>query len=96
MMKQISYDELRSRLTNQEDIYLVDVREPHEHEAFNIGGVLIPLTELLDHLDQIPKDKEVVLYCKMGVRSQIAIQRLERFGYTNLVNLSGGVEKLRR
>lgn len=95
-MKQISYDELRSRITNQEDIYLVDVREPHEHEAFNIGGVLIPLTELLDHLDQIPKDKEVVLYCKMGVRSQIAIQRLERFGYTNLVNLSGGVEKLRR
>ncbi len=95
-MKEISYEALRSRLENKEDIILIDVREPHEHEAFNIGGKLIPLTELMEHMDEIPKDKEVVLYCKMGVRSQIAIQRLERFGFTNLVNLTGGVGRGRR
>jgi adenylyltransferase/sulfurtransferase len=43
--------------------------------------------------DSIPRDKEVIFYCKMGIRSQIAIQRLqERFGFTNLVNLQGGME----
>jgi adenylyltransferase/sulfurtransferase len=95
-MNQVSAEELLSRLNSGEDIFLVDVREEEEHADFNIGGKLIPLTDLMDHLDEIPKDREVILYCKLGVRSQIAIQRLEQKGFNNLVNLAGGVNRLKK
>lgn len=95
-MKQISFEDLLPRIKLGEDIFLIDVREEEEHEAFNIGGKLIPLTELMDHQDEIPKDREVIIYCKLGVRSQIAIQRLEQKGFNNLVNLAGGVERLKK
>ena len=92
-LKQVSPAELKSKLQLNKDLVLIDVREPDEHDQFNIGGKLIPLGELMELVSQIPKDKEVVLYCKMGIRSQIAIQRLQdRFGFTNLINLRGGVE----
>ncbi|SJZ38093.1 rhodanese-like domain-containing protein [Sediminibacterium ginsengisoli] len=74
-------------------LLLIDVREPEEHAAYNIGGILLPLGEIINHTDQIPADKTVVLYCRKGIRSMIAIQRLEeKKGYTNLVNLSGGMD----
>ncbi|MGZ5247778.1 MAG: rhodanese-like domain-containing protein [Flavitalea sp.] len=95
-MNQISAEELMTRIDSGEDIFLIDVREEQEHEVFNIGGKLMPLTELMDHLDEIPKDREVIIYCKLGVRSQIAIQRLEQKGFTNLVNLNGGVNRLKK
>jgi rhodanese-related sulfurtransferase len=92
-MKQVTAEQLRSLLEEDPGLMLIDVREDYEHSAFNIGGVLAPLSELFDHLDEIPKDKPVVVYCKMGIRSQIAIQRLEqRYQYTNLLNLQGGIE----
>lgn len=76
---------------------LVDVREPHEHDAFNIGGRLMPLGEIMAMGHQLPRDKPVILYCRKGVRSQIAIQRLEqKFGFTNLYNLHGGLQKWKR
>ncbi|HET9056114.1 MAG TPA: rhodanese-like domain-containing protein [Chitinophagaceae bacterium] len=92
-MLQISPLELKNRLFSKEDILLMDVRELHEHEAFNIGGVLIPLSEIMDRISEIPLNKKVVLYCQMGIRSQIAIQRLQdKYGFTNLINLKGGIE----
>ena len=92
-LKQVSPAELKSKLQHNKYLVLIEVREPDEHDQFNIGGKLIPLGELMELVSQIPKDKEVVLYCKMGIRSQIAIQRLQdRFGFTNLINLRGGVE----
>lgn len=92
-MNSITPAALKDQLATDKNLLLLDVREPEEHEAFNIGGQLIPLTELFDHVDEIPKDRPVVVYCKMGIRSQIAIQRLEgRYGYTNLINLRGGME----
>lgn len=76
---------------------LVDVREAAEHDAFNIGGELIPLSELFEHANKIALDKPVIFYCKMGIRSQLAIQRLEvRFGWTNLINLQGGLESWKK
>jgi adenylyltransferase/sulfurtransferase len=94
-MQQINSQELQEKITGGADIFLADVREPYEHENFNIGGVLIPLGDLMSRANEIPRDKTVVFYCRIGVRSQIAIQRLEeRFGFTNLFNLKGGVEKL--
>ena len=92
-MRQLTVEQFKSLLAGKTDIELVDVREESEHIEFNIGGILAPLSELFEHLDQIPKDKPVVVYCKRGIRSQIAIQRLEQRGeYTNLLNLQGGIE----
>jgi rhodanese-related sulfurtransferase len=91
-MKEITPIELNARLQKQK-VFLLDVREPYEHEAFHLGGQLIPLNEIITNAQQIPKDEPVIVYCKKGIRSQIAIQRLEdKFGFTNLINLSGGVE----
>ncbi len=76
-----------------EDFQLVDVREVLEHEDFNIGGELIPLHEITNRVDKIETGKPVVIYCRKGIRSQIAIQRLQqKFPFTNLFNLIGGTE----
>ncbi len=81
------------KLQDKEDIILLDVREPWEHEDFNIGGTLIPLDTILANIDLINKDKTVVVYCRKGIRSQIAIQRLQqRYTFGNLCNLTGGME----
>ncbi len=83
---------LQEKITNKEDFILIDVREAFEHADFNIGGILIPMDTVFENIDAIPKDKPVVLYCAKGIRSAIVIQRLEeKLGYTNLVNLSGGI-----
>lgn len=96
-MQHISPSALQQKLICGEDIQLVDVREAHEHEAYNIGGILVPLSELLQKHSAIAQNKPVVVYCKMGIRSQIAIQRLEeKFGYTHLINLRGGLEAWKR
>ncbi|MBL7702928.1 MAG: rhodanese-like domain-containing protein [Ferruginibacter sp.] len=88
---------LKQKINSGEDIQLIDVREPFEHEEFNIGGQLIPLNEITRHINAIAKDKPVVLYCRKGIRSQVAIQRLqEKFPFTNLVNLIGGTEAWRK
>jgi rhodanese-related sulfurtransferase len=92
IMNSISPLDLQEKINNQEDILLIDVREDFEHTNFNIGGTLIPMNTVFENLDAIPKDKPVVLYCAKGIRSAIVIQRLEeKFGYTNLINLSGGM-----
>lgn len=95
-MTHISPHELKE-LLEQSAVYLLDVRELDEHAAFNIGGSLVPLGEVISQHQTIPTDRTVIVYCKMGIRSQIAIQKLEeKFGFTNLVNLRGGVEAWRK
>ncbi|MBC7867522.1 MAG: rhodanese-like domain-containing protein, partial [Gloeobacteraceae cyanobacterium ES-bin-316] len=72
---------------------LIDVREAWEHEAFNIGGVLIPMNSVFEHLQEIPTDKDVIFYCQKGIRSALVIQRLQqKYGFQNLLNLSGGMD----
>ena len=96
-LKQVKPIELFQKLQEGGECELIDVREPHEHEHFNIGGRLIPLDDIMAEANSIPRNKEVILYCKMGVRSQIAIQRLQqKFGFTNLVNLEGGMDAWKR
>jgi rhodanese-related sulfurtransferase len=95
-MNHISPQELKQRI-NDGSLFLLDVREQTEHQEFNIGGKLIPLGELMLHANEIPSDQTVVVYCKKGIRSQIAIQRLqEKLGLNNLVNLKGGVDAWKR
>lgn len=96
-MRSITPAILSARLQQGEQVFLVDVREDFEHEDYNIGGTLIPLGEVVRQSDKIPQDTDVIFYCRKGIRSQIAIQRLqEKFGYDNLINLEGGMEAWRK
>ncbi|MGN6616365.1 MAG: rhodanese-like domain-containing protein [Ilyomonas sp.] len=96
-MQHITASALKQKLEEGENIFLLDVREPFEHEEYNIGGTLIPLNDVIKGADIIPADKPVVVYCRKGVRSQIAIQRLqEKFPFNNLINLEGGIESWKK
>lgn len=92
-MNSITAAALKEKIDNAEDFQLVDVREPYEHAAFNIGGELIPLNEIVQQFEKLATDKPVIIYCRKGIRSQIAIQRLQQKSpFTNLINLIGGTE----
>lgn len=88
---QITAKELSEVLMTPESIFLLDVRSPEEHAAFNIGGHLIPLDQLPASLNQIPRDKPIVIYCRSGHRSQLALEFLQQQGFTDIKNLVGGV-----
>jgi rhodanese-related sulfurtransferase len=93
-MQTISVEALNEKLVAGESINLVDVREPHEHADFNIGGILLPLGQVqtmqIDEIEDL-RDKEVYVYCRSGNRSGQACMILEQMGFTNLVNVSGGM-----
>ena len=91
-MNQLTSLELKEWMASGKDFLLVDIREDIEREAYHIGGDHIPMGDLVSRLDAMPKDKDIVLYCEKGIRSVIAIQRLEAFGFNNLFNLSGGMK----
>lgn len=94
-IQHITAQQLQHQLADGDNLFLVDVREDFERELFNIGGLHIPLAEVLNQAHKIPTDKPVIVYCRKGIRSQIAIQKLqERFGYKNLINLQGGIEEM--
>jgi len=91
-MKEITVQELKEMIDAKEDFQLIDVREKSEFEICDIGGELIPLNTLPNRVDDIAKDKKVVIHCRSGKRSANAIQYLEQnFGFTNLYNLAGGI-----
>jgi rhodanese-related sulfurtransferase len=93
-MKTITAEELKARIDAGEQLNIVDVREPHEHAEFNIGGTLYPLGRILsmdvDELESL-KDKEVIFYCRSGNRSGQACMFAETMGFTNVINLTGGM-----
>jgi rhodanese-related sulfurtransferase len=91
-MKDISPEELSNWISEKKEFLLVDVRESYERSACSIGGIHIPLGDLFTRKDEISQDKPVVFYCEKGIRSAIAIQRLESTGFANLYNLTGGVK----
>lgn len=96
-MNNITVTQLRQMMHAGTDFQLIDVREEDEHLAFNIGGELMPLPQLMRYRDQIATNKPVVFYCRRGIRSQFAIQKLLRlFPYSNLYNLTGGTEAWNR
>lgn len=89
-VKEISPLEVK-KLLDEKKIQLIDVRETFEFELGNIGGVNIPLGSLVRNISVIDKDKTVVVHCKSGQRSAQAIRKLESLGFTNLVNMKGGL-----
>lgn len=92
-MKTISAQELRDAFAHQQDIFVIDVREPYEHEICHLEqAVLIPMNEIADNLDIIPLNKKTVVYCHYGMRSANVISYLEtKIGHTKLYNLVGGI-----
>lgn len=93
-MTNITPEEVKKRLDAGENLNLVDVRELHEHEAFNIGGKLIPVGKIqsmqTEEIDNFKND-EIILYCRSGNRSGIAAMTLDQMGFSNTKNLAGGM-----
>jgi len=85
--------ELKKRLDSGEDIFILDVREPHEYEICNLQGHLIPLGELPKRVQELDPNSEIVAHCKGGVRSAKAVAFLQEAGFKNVVNLSGGISR---
>ncbi|TYP93766.1 adenylyltransferase and sulfurtransferase [Fodinibius salinus] len=89
---EVSVNKYKSWIESDEEVQLIDVREPHEVEIAEIGGELIPLDQILDHSDKISRDKKVVVHCRSGKRSSDAIKKLqEKYDFDNLYNLKGGI-----
>lgn len=93
-MQTITVEDLKAKLDAGEQIHLVDVREPHEHAEFNIGGILLPLgkvqTMQVDEIEDL-KDETIYVYCRSGNRSGQACLILGTMGFQNLVNVTGGM-----
>jgi len=87
----IQVEELKRRLDAGDNIYVLDVREPHEYQICNIGGHLIPLNDLPNRLSELDKNSEIVAHCKMGGRSAKAVDLLRKSGFKNVRNLTGGI-----
>lgn len=95
-MDEITCEELNKKLKNGEEVILIDVREPSEFAAGNIGGaILIPLDELESGIKNFnfPPEKEIIVYCQSGRRSQTAAGILKKLGYQNVKSLKGGISE---
>jgi adenylyltransferase/sulfurtransferase len=91
-IKELSAQQVQQMLNSREEIQMIDVREPFEHQICNIGGLLIPQHEMPERLAEINRNKKVILYCKTGDRSaQIKLWLENTFGFTNLYSLRGGI-----
>ena len=88
---EITPKELKARLDRGDDIFILDVREPHEFQICNLQGKLIPLGELPRRVSELDSSHEMVVHCRSGKRSADAIQFLQKAGFKKLLNLKGGV-----
>ncbi|MGA8730809.1 MAG: molybdopterin-synthase adenylyltransferase MoeB [Terracidiphilus sp.] len=88
---QMTVKELKHRLDLGDNVLLLDVREPYEYQIANIGGKLIPQNDVPQRLAEIDRDREVVVHCRTGGRSQRIAEFLKQSGYSNVANLAGGI-----
>jgi rhodanese-related sulfurtransferase len=90
-MQEITVEDLKRMKDNGEDFQLIDVREDFEYQMSNLDGELIPLGGILIETEKIDHDKPVIIMCRSGKRSAMAVMQLEAQGFTNLYNLQGGI-----
>jgi rhodanese-related sulfurtransferase len=92
-MQQISAIDLQSRINKPDfSALLLDVREPNEFEYCHItDSTLMPMQTIPNRLNELPKDKTIITICHHGMRSQQVAQFLEQNGFTDIINLQGGV-----
>ena len=83
--------DLKGLLDSGEDIFILDVREPHEYQICNLGGYLIPLGDLAKRVNELDTSREIVAHCRSGVRSAKAVDFLRQAGFRKVKNLTGGI-----
>jgi len=88
---EISVEELKKRLDAKDDVFILDVREPHEYQICNLNGYLIPLNDLPKRVHELDPSKDMVVHCRSGGRSSRAVEFLQKAGYTKAKNLAGGI-----
>jgi adenylyltransferase/sulfurtransferase len=88
---EITPQELKARLDRGEDLFILDVREPHEYQICNLRGHLIPLGELPRRVHELDSSREIVAHCRSGKRSAEAVDFLRKAGFRKILNLKGGI-----
>jgi adenylyltransferase/sulfurtransferase len=88
---EITVEELKSARDAGQDLLVLDVRQPHEYQLCNLGGLLIPLGELPQRMGEVDPAREVVVLCRSGMRSAQAVGLLQRAGYAKVRNVAGGI-----
>jgi molybdopterin/thiamine biosynthesis adenylyltransferase/rhodanese-related sulfurtransferase len=88
---EIQPEDLKAKLDAGEDIFILDVREPHEYQICNLQGYLIPLGELPKRAHELDSSREIVAHCRSGVRSAKAVTFLQQAGFRKVKNLAGGI-----
>jgi len=88
---EITPRDLKSRLDKGDDLYILDVREPHEYDICNLDGHLIPLGELPQRVHELDSSREIVAHCRSGKRSADAVDFLQKAGFRKIWNLKGGI-----
>jgi sulfur-carrier protein adenylyltransferase/sulfurtransferase len=90
---EITVDELKKRLDNKDDLFILDVREPQEYQICNLNGYLIPLKELPKRINELDTAKEIIVHCKVGGRSRQAVEFMKQSGFRKVKNLVGGIDE---
>jgi len=88
---EMQVEELKQRIDRGDDLFILDVREPHEYQICNLGGHLIPLGDLPRRVSELDTSKEIVAHCRSGVRSAKAVNFLRQAGFKKVHNLAGGI-----
>jgi sulfur-carrier protein adenylyltransferase/sulfurtransferase len=88
---EITPKDLKARLDKGDDLYILDVREPHEYQICNLNGHLIPLGELPRRVHELDSSQEIVAHCRSGKRSAEAVDFLRKAGFRKILNLKGGI-----
>ena len=88
---EITPRELKARLDRGDNLFILDVREPHEYQICNIGGYLIPLGDLSKRVNELDSSREIVAHCRSGKRSAEASEFLRQAGFRKVLNLKGGI-----
>jgi molybdopterin/thiamine biosynthesis adenylyltransferase/rhodanese-related sulfurtransferase len=88
---EITPRELKARLDRGDDLFILDVREPHEYQICNLNGHLIPLGDLPKRASELDSSREIVAHCRSGKRSADAVQFLQQAGFRKIWNLKGGI-----
>ena len=88
---EIQPEELKRRIDAGDDIFVLDVREPHEYQICNLHGHLIPLGDLPKRMNELDSSREIVAHCRSGVRSGKAVDFLRQAGFRKVKNLAGGI-----
>jgi len=88
---EITPRDFKARLDRGDDLYILDVREPHEYQICNLGGHLIPLGDLSRRVHELDSSREIVAHCRSGKRSAEAVEFLQKAGFRKIWNLKGGI-----